>query len=71
MGKYEEVKGAFFISETKKPARGRFLYHYHLTAQAVAVIAIVSIREVIGNYSATTLAADGPLAPLSIENSTF
>lgn len=64
------MKG-FVDLRNEKTCTRQVFYHYILTAQAVAVIAIVSISEVIGNYSATTLAADGPLAPFSIENSTF
>jgi hypothetical protein len=55
----------------KKTRSRRVFYHVHLSAQADAVIAVVSIRVIISYYSVITLAAAGPLAPFSIENSTF
>jgi len=58
-------------ARNEKTRHGGFFIHYHLSAQALAFIAIVSVSEIIGDYSAITLTADGPLAPFSIENSTF
>src|SRR2546421_493293 len=55
----------------KKPHMAAFLSLTLHCSGCYAVIAIVFVSEVIANYSATTFTADGPLAPFSIENSTF
>jgi hypothetical protein len=33
----------------KKPDQGGFFYHYHLSAQAHAFIAVVNVSAIIGN----------------------
>lgn len=58
-------------TKRKKTRSRRVSYDFHLSAQAYAVIAVVSVQVTLRYYSAITLAAAGPLAPFSIENSTF
>ena len=36
-------------TKMKKPAQGGFFYHYHLSAQAQAFIAVVNVSAIIGN----------------------